>query len=494
MAQLDSIIKKLENCMRYDTGVTEHTARITQISWILFLRIYDAKEKEWEIRDDNYVSIIPDKYKWRSWAKDDKSGKALTGDDLLEFVNKDLFPGLASIPIDKDTPLRQAILVEAFQGLKNNMVNGIELRKVINIIDGIDFNKSDDRHYFNDIYQNLIEKMRSQKSSGEYYTPRAVTNFIVDTVNPRLGERVADFACGTGGFLSSTLVHLEKQKKSTEDLKKFGDSIYGTELMTMPYILSVTNMILHDVDNPRIHHGDSLMKNVYDYKEEDKFEVILMNPPFGGTLPEGCKGNFPMELQSGETSDLFVILIMYRLKKNGRAAVILPPGFLFATEGAPMRIKKELMSKFNLHTIIRLPKDVFQPYTTTQTNILFFDNTGPTKETWIYRMDYPEGYKHFSKTKPITNEHLDVVRSWLSDKKEIYEPETETYKAKCFTLKEISAADYDLDLCGFPQEIIEILPPDEVIKNYREERDALTAKIDSVLNEIESILDGAKNA
>ena len=491
MAELNGIIKKMRNIMRNDAGVSGDAQRIEQLTWLLFLKIYDAKEEEWEIMENDYVSIIPDKYKWRNWAVDNKDGQALTGTALLEFVDKELFPALLNLEIDVDTPVRQAIVKAAFDGVHNYMKDGTLLREVINTLNDIDFNNLKDRHAFGDIYETMLKEIQAMGKAGEYYTPRAVTDFIVEVTNPKIGERMADFACGTGGFLTSTLNHLKKQVSTTAEQTIYSNSVYGVDKMPLPYILCITNMILHDVDNPQVFHTNSLEKNVREYAHEEKFDIILMNPPYGGSEKEIIKSNFPSDLRSSETADLFMILIMYRLKKDGRAAVILPDGFLFGSD-VKASIKRKLMTEFNLHTVIRMPNDVFAPYTNIRTNILFFSNDGPTKETWFYRMDMPDGYKHFSKTKPIKLEHFKPVLNWWNNRKEIILDDAP--KSKLYSFEEIASNGFDLDLCGFPQESTEILPPDEVIRNYRKERAELTAKIDSILNEIESILDGEKSA
>ena len=295
-----------------------------------------------------------------------------------------------------------------------------------------------------------------------------------------------DFACGTGGFLVSWLKQLEKQIKTTEDAEAVNDSIYGIEKKQFPYMLCVTNMLLHGVENPRVYHDNSLLKDVLDYTEKDQFDVVLMNPPYGGAEKNDVKNHFPSDLASSETADLFMSVIMYRLRQDGRAAVILPDGFLFGTDNTKVAIKKKLMNEFNLHTIIRMPGSVFSPYTSITTNILFFDHTGSTKQTWFYRLDIPEGYKHFSKTKPMRTEHFDPVREWWGNRTEIVDGDG--FKAKCYTADEIAEGSYNLDLCGYPHEEEEILPPRELIQEYQEKRASLNANIDRILEKITDIL------
>ena len=310
---------------------------------------------------------------------------------------------------------------------------------------------------------------------------------MVQMIKPKLGESVADFACGTGGFLTSTLKYLEPQKKSPEDVDKYNNTIYGIEKKPMPYLLCITNMLIHDVDEPKIYHMNSLEKNVRDYKEEDKFDVILMNPPYGGSEKESVKNNFPADLRSSETADLFMNVIMYRLKKNGRCAVIIPDGFLFGEDNAKVAIKKKLLNEFNLHTIIRMPHSVFAPYTSITTNILFFDNTKSTEETWIYRMDMPEGYKNFSKNKPIMLEHFAPAIEWWNNRKELIIDEFP--KAKKYTKEDIIKLNYNLDLCGYPHIEEEILEPKDLIHQFKERRDSYNAEIERTLAKILEILD-----
>ena len=484
---LNNLVKRLQDIMRNDAGINGDAQRIEQMVWILFLKVYDAKEEIWEFYDENYTSIIPEELRWRNWAVDHKDGKALTGDALLDFVNGKLFPTLKAIAIDENTPMSQIIVRTAFEDNNNYMKDGILLRQVINVIDEIDFEEYEDRHAFGEIYETILRSLQSAGNSGEFYTPRAVTDFMVQMIKPKLGESIADFACGTGGFLTSALKVLDAQVQSVEDRTVYSNSIYGIEKKALPFLLCATNMLLHDIDNPRIIHGNSLEKNVREYKESDRFDVILMNPPYGGNEKEGVKQNFPADLRSSETADLFMSVIMYRLKQNGRCAIILPDGFLFGTDNAKMAIKEKLLSEFNLHTVIRMPHSVFAPYTSITTNILFFDRTHPTTETWFYRLDMPEGYKHFSKTKSMKSEHCDPIREWWNDRKEIIIADGDE-KSRCYSVEDLIATDCNFDLCKFPKEEEEILPPAELLKQYFEKRAALDHEIDKTLSEIQKIL------
>lgn len=453
------------------------------------MKVYDAKEQDWEWDDEDYQSIIPEECRWQNWARDDKSGTALTGDDLLNFVNNTLFPTLKKLPVDASTPIKKAIVQTTFADANQYMKDGVLLRQVINVIDELDFGDYEESHAFGEIYETILKELQSAGSAGEFYTPRAVTDFMAQVIKPQIGETMADFACGTGGFLVSWLNQLQKQIKSTADADKYSNSIYGIEKKQFPYMLCITNLLLHGLDVPRVYHDNSLMRDVLDYTENDRFNVIMMNPPYGGSEKADVKNHFPDDLASSETADLFMSVIMYRLKQNGRAAVILPDGFLFGTDNAKVNIKKKLLREFNLHTIIRLPGSVFSPYTSITTNILFFDNTHPTEETWFYRLDMPEGYKHFSKTKPMRLEHFQPVLDWWDNRQEITEDGFD--KAKKFTVQQLTEElGYNLDQCGYPHEEEEILAPMDLIQRYDEQRASLNAEIDRVLSEITSLLGG----
>ena len=484
---LSTFVKSLQNIMRNDEGINGDAQRIEQIVWLLFLKIYDAKEQEWEFMDSAYRSIIPEKLRWRSWAVDKKDGKALTGDALLNFVNNKLFPGLRDLPLDETSSRRQRIVRAAFEDNNNFMKKGVLLRQVINVIDAIDVSSLNSRHAFGEIYETILKSLQSAGNAGEFYTPRAVTDFMAAMLAPKLGERIADFACGTGGFLTSALNQLAPQIKTVEDRRQYNSALYGCEKKALPFLLCVTNMLLHDLDDPVIMHGNSLSRPVQDYQEGDLFDVILMNPPYGGSELESIKANFPLELRSSETADLFMALIMHRLKDKGRAAVILPDGFLFVTDGAKLALKHKLLTEYNLHTVIRLPKSVFAPYTPIATNILFFDKTGPTKETWFYRIDLPEGYKAFSKTKPMRLEHFAPVTAWWNARKPLEEDGVP--RAAVYAVQDILANDANLDLCGFPHEEEEILPPAELIARYQSERRRLNALVDDKLARILAALE-----
>ena len=495
MSSLSGFVKKIRDIMRNDAGINGDAQRIEQIAWMLFLKVYDEKEAEWEFSDDNYTSIIPKKCRWRNWVGDSKSRTAMTGDELLDFVNNILFPTLKKLPVDSNTPIKKAIVQTTFADANNYMKDGVLLRQVLNVIDELDLSDNEEVHSFGEIYEMILKELQSAGSAGEFYTPRAVTDFMAKMIKPQIGEKMADFACGTGGFLTSYLKELEPQVKTTKDREKYGNSIYGIEKKQFPYMLCITNMLLHNLDVPQVFHSNSLVKDVLDYTEKDCFDVVLMNPPYGGSEKADVKNHFPNDLASSETADLFMSVIMYRLKKGGRAAVILPDGFLFGTDNAKVNIKKKLLREYNLHTIIRMPGSVFSPYTSITTNILFFDRPKEerrneaftTKETWFYRLDMPEGYKHFSKTKPMLLEHFSPIVKWWNNRKKI---EVDGFdKARKFSAKELSEdLEYNFDQCGFPYEEEEILAPLDLIMRYQEERASLNKNIDDVLAEIKSML------
>lgn len=489
MSNLNGFIKRLRDIMRNDAGINGDAQRIEQIAWLLFLKVYDSKEKDWEM-DDSYQSIIPENCRWRNWAVDDHSGSAMTGESLLNFIDNTLFPTLKQLSVTNEMSVQKTIVKETFSDANNYMKDGVLLRQVVNIIDNVDLSDYAESHAFNEIYETILKELQNAGTAGEFYTPRAVTDFMAQMIQPKIGERMADFACGTGGFIISWLKELAGQsRKNTSEQQLYHQSIYGIEKKQFPYMLCVTNMLLHDLDMPQIYHDNALRHKVLDYTDEQRFDVILMNPPYGGSEIKAIKDNFPDDLTGSETADLFMVLIMYRLNPNGRAAVILPDGFLFGTDNAKINIKKKLLKEFNLHTIIRLPNSVFAPYTSITTNILFFDHTGPTQETWFYRLDMPEGYKHFSKTKPMKLDHFAPVINWWRDRQEL--TVDGFAKAKKFTYQQLTEElNYNLDQCGYPHEEEKILPPLELIHQYEEQRAALNSEIDQVLAEIAAILGG----
>lgn len=502
MAMQSGFIKRIRDIMRMDAGINGDAQRIEQMVWMLFLKVYDAKEDDWELNEDNYESIIPEDLRWRNWAKADSNGHAMTGDKLLNFVNNSLFPVLKGndvkegdtiiyegIKVTPDTPIKKAIVKSTFEDANNYMKDGVYLRQVIDVIDEIEFDDVKESHAFGFVYEEILRELQSAGSSGEFYTPRAVTEFMALMIKPKLGEKMADFACGTGGFITSWLGQLSKQVTDTSAQKQLDDSIYGVEKKPFPYLLCVTNMLLHDIEIPNIYHMNSLKHNLLDYTDDDKFDVILMNPPYGGHEDKSIQGFFPDDLASSETADLFMSVILYRLKKNGRAAVVVPDGFLFGLDNAKVNIKKKLIGEFNLHTVVRLPGSVFSPYTSITTNLLFFDNTKPTTETWFYRVDIPSDRKHFSKTKPMELKHFEDCITWWNNREII--PDGEYFKAQKFTAYYLlNEQGCNIDLCGYPHEEEEVLAPADLIQKYEEKRASLNAEIDRTILALSASLNG----
>lgn len=493
---IGTMIKRLQDIMRQDAGINGDAQRIEQIVWMLFLKLYDAKESEWEIVEDNYVSIIPEEYRWRNWAIDNKDGKAITGDEMTNFIIQ-LFSTLKDLEVNENTDVRGRLVKEVFTDLNNYMKDGVLIRQVVNVLNEIDLTDFKVRHAFNEIYETILKDLQSAGKSGEFYTPRAVTDFVVKMVDPKVGESIADFACGTGGFLVSALNHMKENVSNTSSNQLLQQSFYGVEKKSLPYLLCTTNMLLHDINEPQIIRGNSLEKNVRDYEEKDKFDVILMNPPYGGTEKKSVQQNFPTELRDSETADLFMVEILYRLKQNGRVGIVLPDGFLFGVDNTKVAIKKKLLEECNLHTIIRLPGSIFAPYTSIATNLLFFDKTGPTNDIWFYRMDLPNDYKAFSKTKPVELKHFEHVIEWWNQRVEIKDEKTddsltETWKSKKYTINQIEKLNYNLDQCCFPKKENIILSPKETMDNFISKRENLEKQLDEKLDKIMQIIGDIK--
>jgi type I restriction enzyme M protein len=426
-------IKKIQDIMRKDHGVDGDAQRISQLVWLLFLKVFDDSEKVWEIENEEYKSPIKEELRWRNWAHGDEN---ITGDELLNFIDNNLFKELKKLVVDDDK--KALIIRNVFEDSFNYMKDGTLIKQVINEVDKINFNSTKDRHLFNDIYEKILKDLQSAGNAGEFYTPRALTEFIVDRVAPKFGEKVLDPACGTGGFLISAIEYLKKQKYSVEDLKSLEKNVEGRELKQLPHALATTNMMLHGIEEPNIVHDDSLSHSVRGISESKKFDCIVANPPFGGASKDGIVNNFPKEFQTKETADLFMVLMMKTLKENGRCGVVLPDGFLFG-EGAKTRIKEELLKNFNLHTIVRLPNGVFKPYTGITTNLLFFDKCDEgTKEIWYYEHKYPKGYKSYNKTKPIKFSEFKTIQKWWDNR-------VENDQAWRVSFDDIKAKNYNLD-------------------------------------------------
>ncbi|GJG85949.1 restriction endonuclease EcoEI subunit M [Gemmatimonadetes bacterium T265] len=407
---LGTTIKAIQDIMRKDVGVDGDAQRIGQLGWLLFLKIFDDRDQERELLDEGYTSPVPAALQWRAWAADDEG---LTGDALLEFVNGTLFPTLKRIEVVRRPGDASAVVRGVFEDAYNYMKSGTLLRQVVNRVNEIDFNRSSDRHQFGDLYEQILRDLQSAGNAGEYYTPRAVTRFMTEVTAPQLGELVLDPACGTGGFLVNALEFVRGREVQTpEQEATLQGAIRGVEKKPLPHLLATTNLLLHGLDVPtQVRRDNTLARPLRDYAARDRVDVILTNPPFGGEEEQGVESNFPAQFQTRETADLFLVLIMQLLKDGGRAAVVLPDGFLFG-EGIKTRIKERLLTECDLHTIVRLPKGVFAPYTGINTNLLFFTKGRPTREVWYYEHPYPAGQKSYSKTRPIRIEEFDAERAW----------------------------------------------------------------------------------
>jgi len=457
---LGTLVKTIQDIMRKDVGVDGDAQRISQMVWLLFLKIFDDKEQEWKITIKGYKSPLQSRFQWSNWAA---NSEGMTGEELIDFINNDLFPSLKKLATIAGVSPHGKVIGSVFEDAYNYMKSGTLLRQVINTIQSdVDFNSSDDRHVFNDIYEKILSDLQSAGNAGEYYTPRAVTQFMVDILNPQLGEVVFDPACGTGGFLVNVIEHVKKQFKTSKDSAKLQDTIHGVEKKPLPHMLAMTNMMLHGIDVPtNIRHDNTLSRPLKDYGPRDRVDVIITNPPFGGIEEDGIEKNFPKKYQTRETADLFMALIMHLLRPaTGRAAVVLPDGFLFG-EGTKTNLKKELLEEFNLHTIVRLPNGVFSPYTGIKTNILFFEKGTPTKNIWFFEHPYPEGYKSYSRGKPLRIEEFDLEKKWWTKRKQ----NEYTWKVSA---KEIQDKNYNLDFKN-PHFVDAIhLDPEKLLLQYEE--------------------------
>lgn len=416
MPNISSIIKNVRNIMRQDRGVSGDAQRLEQLGWMLFLKILDEKDQELELIRNRYKSVIPEKFQWRNWATDPEG---ITGADLIQFVDHPtdgLFANLRQLKAPHAA--QRAMLVrEVFEGSNNYMKSGYEMRKVINQLNGFDFNSSDDRHIFGTVYESILLELRDAGNKGEYYTPRAITQLMTQMTNPSLGEHVLDPAAGTGGFLSAAIDYIrEKEVHTLDDEALLQKSITGWELKPVSYVLGLTNLILHGLDVPDWHYLDSLKTEYNSIGPKQQVDVILANPPFGATIADGVETNFPATFRCKESADLFIVLFIQLLKHGGRCAIVLPDGCITG-DGYKERIREKLLADCNLHTIVRLPQSTFHP-ATVSTNLLFFEKGTPTKEIWYYEHRLPEGQKSYSKTKGIQfSEFTPLIKWWNKRKK-----------------------------------------------------------------------------
>jgi len=432
-----NVVKSIQDIMRQDVGVDGDAQRISQLCWMFFLKIIDDQDQELELLKADYRSPIPDRFQWRAWAADPEG---VTGDELIAFVNSELFPTLKELPLSGAPGDRRRVVRDVFEDAYNYMKSGQLMRQVINKINQVDFNDLAERKHFGDIYEQILTDLQSAGNAGEYYTPRAVTAFMVDRIDPKPGELLFDPACGTGGFLTCAIRHMrERYVAEVEDEQRLQKALRAVEKKQLPHMLCVTNMLLHGVEDPSfVRHDNTLARPYISYTSSDRVDIVVTNPPFGGREEDGIETNFPKHFQTRETADLFLALIIRLLKPGGRAAVVLPDGTLFG-EGVKTRLKEHLLEECNLHTIVRLPNSVFKPYASIGTNLLFFVKGAPTKDIWFYEHRVPESQKAYSMTRPIRFEHLRPCMEWW-DKRE------ENEVAWKVTAEEVKARGYNLDI------------------------------------------------
>ncbi|KPV39983.1 DNA methyltransferase [Thiohalorhabdus denitrificans] len=481
---ISTTIKSIQDIMRTDVGVDGDAQRIGQLVWMLFLKIYDDREQEWELLEDNYVSPIPERLRWRNWAADPEG---MTGDELKKFVDDELFPGLQSLEA-RGEDLRPLVIRGVFEDAYNYMKSGQLMRQVINKLQEMDFNVSSERHELGDVYEQILKDLQSAGNAGEFYTPRAVTEFIVNRVDPKLEEQVMDPACGTGGFLTNTIEHKREHYVDTpQDWETLQGTIRGIEKKPLPHLLASTNLILHGIEVPsQIRHDNTLARPWTDWGPRDRVDAIVANPPFGGMEEAGIETNFPQAFRTRETADLFMALFIHLLKDGGRAGVVLPDGFLFG-EGIKTRIKEKLLTECDLHTIVRLPNGVFNPYTNIKTNLLFFTKGRPTKEVWYYEHPYPEGYKNYSKTKPMRFAEFEREIAWWGTEADGFQAREETEYAWRVPVEEIQADNYNLDRKNPYAEEEADHDPEELLAKYERQQ----AEIQELRDQLKDILGDA---
>ncbi len=491
--RLGALLKSARDTMRKDKGLNGDLDRLPLLTWLMFLKFLDdheaAAETNAKLARQKYRPTIDAPYRWRDWALND----ALAGDALLKFISQEeadlpnktrgpgLIPYLRSFFGSADPKRR--VIGEVFAGVTNRMETGSLFWDVVGQVNGIHFNSTDEIHTLGHLYESMLKEMRDAAGdSGEFYTPRAVVQFMVRATDPRLGETVLDPACGTGGFLVEAFAHLSKQAKKAADRDTLQHkSIFGQEAKSLPYMLCQMNLLLHGLDAPRITKGNSLERKLTELGEADRADVILTNPPFGGEEEDAIRDNFPADRRTSETALLFLQLIMRRLRKAppGRAAVVVPNGTLFG-DGVCGRIKTDLLTNFNLHTVVRLPNGVFAPYTSIPTNVLFFDRTGPTADVWYYEVPPPEGRKQYTKTAPMPVETFADCLAWWPDR-------TETERAWKVPAAELLASGCNLDRKN-PNAKPDAahLPPEQLVESIL----AKEGQIAALVGEIKALLAG----
>jgi len=488
--QLGAIVQAARKIMRKDKGLNGDLDRLPMLTWIMFLKFLDDME---QIRQDEaamagkkFRPAIEKPYRWRDWAA---KADGVTGDELIAFINNEeaarpdgtkgagLFAYLRGLQ-GANGGDRRDVIATVFKGTINRMVNGYLLRDVVNKVNGIHFMSSEEIHTLGFLYESMLKEMRDAAGdSGEFYTPRAVVRFMVAVMNPRLGEVMLDPACGTGGFVVETFSHLQKQCKTVQDRQVLQTkSLLGCEAKPLPYLLAQMNLLLHGLESPQIDPLNALRFPLKEMGDKDRVDIVLTNPPFGGEEERGILSNFPEDKQTAETALLFLQLIMRKLRrqpKPGRAAVIVPNGTLFG-DGVCGRIKEELLKDFNLHTIVRLPNGVFAPYTGIQTNILFFDRPGPTKEVWYYEQPLPEGKKNYTKTSPIQFDEFQGCVEWWTKRKE----NDHAWKVP---VADILAKGCNLDIKNpRGKEDFEHLPPEKLVADILEKEQRIVELVSGI--------------
>ncbi|MFZ1415291.1 MAG: class I SAM-dependent DNA methyltransferase [Defluviicoccus sp.] len=475
-----TLVKSIQDIMRQDTGVDGDAQRISQLCWMFFLKIIDDQDQELELLKENYRSPIPAPLQWRTWAADPEG---ITGEELLAFVNGDLFPTLKELPIIGP---RARTVRDVFEDAYNYMKSGQLMRQVVNRINGIDFNNLTERQHFGDIYEQILNDLQSAGNAGEYYTPRAVTAFMAQMIDPKPGETLFDPACGTGGFLTCAIRHMrEHYVKKPHDEWMLENGLRAVEKKQLPHMLAVTNMLLHGIEDPSfLRHDNTLARPYISWSKDERVDIVLTNPPFGGREEDGIESNFPQHFRTRETADLFLALIIRLLKPGGRAAVVLPDGSLFG-EGVKARLKEHLMEECNLHTIVRLPNSVFRPYASIGTNLLFFEKGAPTQDIWFWEHRVPKGQKAYSMTRPIRLEHLaDCVAWWGGPRREGRQEAERAWKVGA---EDVKARGYNLDIKN-PHTVAEEHGDPETLL---EDLTAAEADVAAIRNQLKAILSEA---
>jgi type I restriction enzyme M protein len=475
-------VKAIQDIMRKDVGVDGDAQRLAQLCWLFFLKIIDDQDQALELMEEDYRSPIPEHLQWRSWAANEEG---ITGEALLEFINDELFTYLKEMPLKGSHPNRAKVVRGVFEGAYNYMKSGQLLRQVINKVNGIDFNNLADRKHFGDVYEQLLNDLQSAGNAGEYYTPRGVTSFMVERIDPRPGESLLDTSGGTGGFVTCSIRHMrDRYVKTVADEQAMQGALGLIEKKPLPYMLCVTNMLLHGIEDPSfVRHDNTLARPYRDYGPGDQVKIILTNCPFGGQEEDGIQDNFPAQFRTRETADLFLALFIRLLQPGGRAGVVLPDGTLFG-EGVKTRLKQQLLAECNLHTIVRLPNSVFKPYASIGTNLLFFEKGTPTEEIWYYEQRVPAGQKAYSMTRPVQVEHFDDCVAWWGGASR--EGRVETEQAWRVPIAQIQERNYNLDLKnphvvaedhGDPEELLaELQTAEEKASELRDQLKAILAE------------------